>query len=210
MVTEPDVAANTSEETLVDCCVERIFIGIKLPDPISTLLLDRFKLSTEHLPGVKWEKEENLHITLRFVGDMTTTQRVELQERLQEVLGNNHKFRTSLTNFSMFPKKGDFRILHCALSGCEDLFNNIRDDIDTTLKMCNIAIAAKDCLKLIPHVTLARNRRSKRSKVKSWIESLGEFEHIPFDISEVQLFRSHLSSEGSSYQILQTYELSDL
>jgi 2'-5' RNA ligase len=193
------------EETLPRTPMERIFIGIKLPVPVAMLLQERYAAAMPLLPGVKWEKEENLHITMRFIGDMTVAQRQALQKQLQTVAVSSRAFASELIQFSMFSQRGEFRILHGLIDSAPS-FRQLRADIDACISSCGIAIDSKDP-EFIPHVTLAKNRRAKRPQVRSWIDARGSFAPIPLKISEFQLFQSTLSSEGSTYHILQSYSL---
>lgn len=187
---------------------ERIFVGVKLPLGATTSLCNAYGSHQAALPGVKWEKQENLHITLRFIGDLTPEKRLELQEALHQLSATVSRFDTSLLRYSMFPQKGDFRILHCDVA--EDRsqsFGRLQTRVDDCIASCGIAFRREDRA-FHPHVTLARNRRSNRKAVKAWIESLGEFEKIDFTVLHFQLFRSVLSKDGATYVELASYPLS--
>lgn len=187
---------------------ERIFVGVKLPLEATTSLYHAYGGHQAELSGVKWEKQENLHITLRFIGDLSPEKRLELQEGLHQLSASVSPFETSLLRYSMFPQKGDFRILHCDVA--EDhsqSFGRLQTRVDDCIASCGIEFRREDRA-FHPHVTLARNRRSNRKAVKAWIESLGEFNKIDFTVLHFQLFRSVLSKDGATYVELASYPLS--
>lgn len=187
---------------------ERIFVGIKLPLGAVTSLCDAYGGHQDALSGVKWEKQENLHITLRFIGDLTPEKRLELQEGLHQLSASESPIDTSLLRYSMFPKKGDFRILHCDVAeDSSQSFGRLQARVDDCITSCGIEFRRED-REFHPHVTLARNRRSNRKAVRAWIESLGEFNKIDFTVLNFQLFRSMLSKDGATYVELASYPLS--
>lgn len=186
---------------------ERIFVGVKLPPDAVAALCSAYSSHQAALNGVKWEKQENLHITLRFIGDLTPEKRRELQDNLHQLSADVSPINSSLLRYSMFPKKGDFRILHCDVAEDDhQSFGRLQTRVDDCIASCGIEFKREDRA-FHPHVTLARNRRSNRKAVKSWIESLGDFNKIDFTVLQFQLFRSILSKDGATYLELASYPL---
>lgn len=198
--------SDMAEETEKYGDLERIFIGVKLPAAAVMKLSEVYSCHMTSLPGVKWEKEENLHVTLRFIGDMTCDKRFELQNRLAEISCTHSSFTANVQNISTFGSKGDFRILHCMVSDLETKFENLRNSVDNCIDLCEISYD-KDERRFSPHVTLARNRRTTSRTVNKWIEHVGDFDEIAFQVGEFQLIQSVLSKESSSYVTLQSYPL---
>src|SRR6187402_2092245 len=67
----------------------RLFIGIRPPEPVRDALLD----TMEALEGARWIDEENLHLTLRFVGEVERPAANDLAEALGRIDGTRFELR---------------------------------------------------------------------------------------------------------------------
>lgn len=182
-------------------------MGIKLRPAVVESFLSRYVLCRSSLSGVKWEKDDNLHITLRFIGEISVESRESLALSLASSV-NVNSFVSSIVHFGTFPVKGVPRVIQCCLQENMDMFQLLQSSIDQCIEDCGIELGKKET-EFVPHVTVARNRSAKRREVQLWIDSLSSVEPIPLIIDEYHLIRSSLTSSGAHYEVLQSYSLQD-
>jgi 2'-5' RNA ligase len=93
----------------------RLFIAALLPEEIREQLtnyVDSFKNS---LDGVKWEKSEKLHVTLKFLGDVEEPKLDDISNSLGKLVSQYSPFSLNLTELGGFPNLKKPRILYHGL-----------------------------------------------------------------------------------------------
>ncbi len=148
--------------------------------------------------GVKWEKEEKLHVTLKFLGE-TDDAIAEAAAFITGSLARNYApFEMSTGNLGGFPSLQRPRILYAGLSENPAL-SALQSEIDEGLEPHGFE---RETRRFIPHVTIGRvNGRMKTTG------PLPIPEKVRFTISEISLVRSVLGKSGSTYSPLRTFTL---
>lgn len=180
---------------------ERIFIGIKLSSEIANYLV-QFYSEDIGLKGFKWASLNNLHITLRFIGEVDSLMREDIQAKLHEIVSSSHNL--SLSKIGKFPKKGPPRIIHTYSQEIPKELQDLLHQIDIILDTFEIKY---DKEKFLPHVTLARLKYPKKEIVQEWLTKQELYQPQSFDITSFQLFQSVFTSTGVEYHVLQDYPL---
>ena len=177
----------------------RNFIGIDLPKDIKNYLFNlQNELKKELSAKIKWVSKKNLHITLKFIGELDKTKYDLIKDKLSKV--NFKSFNLQLSSIGFFPNQKSPKILLVGLNECNKL-SKLQKDIDSTLM--NVL---KDVQEFKTHITLGRIKLIKDEKSfqnldKKHIE--GKF----FEVKSFSLFESKLSKDGSKYTILETYDV---
>jgi 2'-5' RNA ligase len=178
----------------------RLFVALKIPDEIKNKI---FELRNEILPDwgkYKWEKENKIHLTLKFIGEVDDTKVGQISQSLN-FIENYFKFECKLSRFGFFFKKGEAKILWVGLSAGSDIYKLV-DEINNTLETLSIP---KEERKFKSHLTLLRIKDSYRFPVKVFEEfTLPE---ITFGADEAVLIRSDLLPETSKYTEIKKYKL---
>ncbi|MBX3295326.1 MAG: RNA 2',3'-cyclic phosphodiesterase [Acidobacteria bacterium] len=153
-------------------------------------------------PGarVSWVRAENLHITLRFYGEVE-------EERLSAIANVARSAAAGVVPFRVeVADPGSF--------GTKVLFLSINDDegklrhLNVTIEAASAAAGLKaERLTFKPHLTLERIRSGKG--IGPLIEAfLGEhFAAIEFEVREMVLYESRLSPAGSQYLVIERFPL---
>ncbi|MHA1598377.1 MAG: RNA 2',3'-cyclic phosphodiesterase [Alphaproteobacteria bacterium] len=175
----------------------RLFVGIQLPEDVRA----RLKGLAFGLPGARWISPENLHVTLRFIGEVDGL----LADDIGLALGSVHApgFHLTLKSVGQF---GRGHMAHTVWAGIEPepALVHLHDKIATTLVRIGLQPEHR---KFTPHVTLARLKKTPEQKISAWAESLGDLAIAPFPVDGFQLFRSYLGSGAAHYQVLSGYPL---
>ncbi len=171
----------------------RVFIGFFLPEEVKDKIVEIQK----KLPFFKGKKTErkNLHLTLKFLGELSDKEIELVKEKLEEI-----KFKKKICFIDSigFFSKDFIKIIWIHLSNCEDL----QKKIDESLK--NFFEPEK---RFMSHLTIARVKSVQNKSI--FINKLNEicFEKISFEIEEFYLIKSDLKKEGPRYSILKEFHL---
>lgn len=175
----------------------RLFISALLPDNIRKQLANYINRLKEDIDGVKWEKPEKLHVTLKFLGDVEEAKLEDISTLLERLVKEYSPFKISMSEFGGFPRHKNPRVLYAGLSQNKEL-SKFHSELDLVLSKIGFE---KEGRKFIPHVTTGRVK--KRISIK---EAPG-ISTTPFEITQVVIIKSELKREGSVYTPLKLFKL---
>ena len=175
----------------------RLFVGIPLPDDVRARLAGL----RGGLKGARWVVPENLHLSLRFIGEVAGGEDKDIAHALQTVSATAFDIR--LTGLGAFDRRGR---VHAIWAGVEkpDALARLRDSVESALVRSGLDPEHR---KFKPHVTLARMKNCSASEVSRYLEAHNGFSAGSFDVGCFTLFRSHLGHGGAHYEALADYGL---
>ena len=182
----------------------RLFFAAKLPEPLQRSLAhlrDRF----DWLPiRATWTATENIHITLKFLGEVPEEQVMAISSGLSVESGRPISLR--LSGAVLFPPAGAIRVLGIGFQGDTERLVELQGQIET---YCQPMGFTRENRKYVPHATLARFRDGLHAKHRVRVEqSISESASLPpFVLTEVQLMQSEISPQGSRYTTIATYPI---
>ncbi len=175
----------------------RLFVGIALPDPLRGMLAGM----CGGVPGARWVAPENLHLTLRFIGEVEEV----LVDDIVIALG-----RIRLPAFAVtFDRIGRFetgRRPHMLWVGIEGSKGLERLHAKVEAAVTGLGFEAES-RKYKPHVTLARLRRASPARVGEYLSARGLFRYGPVPVDCFTLFSSRLGKGGPVYRAEAEFEL---
>jgi len=168
----------------------RVFIGIRIkPDERIKKILLRLKKEE----GIKVVEEENTHINLKFLGEISEKQAVEIENVLKEI--KTKPFNVTLRSIGFFPNEEFIRVIFIKVESKELM--RINKFIEDRLYEKGFMRERK---KFAPHLTLAR---VKKKMSKRLINELKEEElNSIFKIKEINLIKSTLTKEKPVYKTI--------
>ena len=175
----------------------RLFVGIAFPEDIRACL---DKLSGG-LSGGRWVSPENLHLSLRFIGEVPGGDERDIGQVLRAVGGP--VFDLALKGLGCFDRRGRVHAVWAGIEASEPLMR-LQGKVAAALVRSGMEPEHR---KFKPHVTLARFKGAPAGDVGRYLESLGEFTAGPFPVNHFTLYRSHLGSGGPHYEALADYPL---
>lgn len=176
--------------------MHRLFIGVRPPESVCDLLLD----AMEGIEGARWQDEENLHLTLRFIGEVSRPAANDLGEALGRISAS--PFSVRIEGVGHFERKGHPHALWARIAPSETL-ETLRQKVE---RACEIAGFERETRKFTPHITLARLNRSS-GPVGAWLSSFGDM-HTEWKVDGFTLYESHLGHTGAHYEAIAEYGLS--
>lgn len=175
----------------------RLFAGIELPDDV------RHKLGglACGLPGAKWVPVENLHVTLRFIGDIDEGKARDIDAALGGVRAA--AFDLALKEIGFFGPARAPRVLWAGVERGAAL-NGLHAKVEKAVVEAGIAPEGR---KFKPHITLARFRERPPSRLGDYISGNGMFHAGPFAVERFTLFSSQLKPGGALHRVESVYPL---
>lgn len=174
----------------------RLFTGIEIPPELAQRLA---KLRSP-LPGAKWIEPENLHITLRFVGDIDNRIAGEFADFLSEIEVGVFELRVS--GLGVFGGN-DPRTLWAEVHGGPELETLAR----ANERAARAAGLPPETRAFKAHVTLARLRHTRPDVVARFLQHNGGFRSEPFVVERFVLFSSRPQTGGGPYVVEDAYPL---
>ena len=187
----------------------RTFIAIELPPPIRRLLKDHIDKLRAQFPDVRasWSREDNLHLTLKFLGDVAVSRISDLSAACEEAAAGTNSFVLQIGGCGTFPPRGKPKVLWIGVS------TNDAHPLMLFHAAVEAACAARgftrEARTYHPHLTIARLREAKDSRALAERHRECDLTAQSFQVSEIVLFRSELSSKGSKHTPLSRHRLRD-
>ena len=150
----------------------RLFIGIRPPEPVREALLD----TMEALEGARWVDEGNLHLTLRFVGEVERPVANDLAEALGRI--EAPRFELRIAGVGAFDRtRRHHSYPHAVWAGVplSAPLEGLRQKVE---RACDIAGLGRETRRFTPHVTLARTDRST-GPLGDWFGTWGDLSESP-------------------------------
>ena len=173
----------------------RLFVAIRPP----LVLREALRARMGGIANARWQTDEQLHLTLRFIGEVDRHQ----GEDIAAALGHVHHPPVTLTldRIGRFDRKGRIDTLWVGISPAEPL-QALHHKIDRALVRAGLPPEARAYL---PHVTIARFGRDAGG-IDAFVEGPA-LPALSADVAEFCLFESTLGHEGAHYSIIARYPL---
>ena len=176
--------------------MHRLFVAIRPPAPIRDLLID----AMDDSPGLRWQDDEQLHLTLRFVGEVERPVAEDLADSLSRIQFD--RFTIRLAGVGQFEQRSRGALW----TGVEPRAQVAA--LAAKIERACVAIGlAPERRAFHPHVTVARWGRGGSGPVDGWLERRAAFATPVFEVDNFTLFESHLGRHGPHYEAKADYPL---
>jgi 2'-5' RNA ligase len=176
--------------------MHRLFVAIRPPEEVRAPLIDLM----EGVAGARWQSEDQLHLTLRFIGEVDGRQADDIDTALQSV--RHPRFDLALSGLGVFDRRGQPTALWAGVSPHGPL-KALHKKVDQALGRAGVAPEHRA---YHPHITLARFGRGGAS-LQPLLEGAGALSSAPFTVGEFRLYESHLTAAGATYTPVAHYSL---
>jgi len=176
----------------------RLFTAVPIPDQFKVFLHEMGR----GLPGAKPVAPEQMHITLRFIGEVEGGLFKDIREELAAV--ECCAFPLAIRGVGHFPPRGRPRVVWAGLEPTEEL-KRLKRKIDTRLISCGLP---PDNRKFAPHITLARLNTTSLGRITSFLAGNAFVEFDEFMVDSFHLYSSKLSAKGAQHFLEGNYPLS--
>ncbi len=172
----------------------RTFISIDIPESVKEQIV-RIQEQLPEFKG-KFTETENLHLTLKFLGEISQEKIEDIKKKLREI--NFSRFEAKIDAIGVFSQKF-VKIVWLHLTNCEELQKKIDENL--------FELGFEKEKRFMSHLTIARVKSLKNKK--EFLESLKEIRisKINFIVNNFKLKESVLKEKGPQYNIIQEYFL---
>jgi len=185
----------------------RVFVAIEVPTALRRKVTDHIDRLRESIPEVRasWSREDNLHLTLKFVGDLPITSVERLSSAAAIAATKVEPFEIVVEGCGSFPPSGQPRVLWIGIdlgaqTSCLHLTRALEDE-------CAEAGFPREARPFHPHLTIARIRKPRGSRQLAAIHKEIGFTREIVGVAELTVFRSELRSEGSRHTVISRHSL---
>lgn len=175
----------------------RLFIAVDLPDTIKQNLEAMFF----GIPGAKWVEPDQIHLTVRFIGDVDGALFHDIKNILNEI--KLAPFDLHMKGMGHFPPRGAPRVIWAGIERSESL-QLLRKKIDAALIKIRVGPENR---KFSPHITLARLKNTPQHKIGNFLAGNNMFSQEPFQVKDFRLYSSVLTPKGAIHKVERIYQL---
>jgi 2'-5' RNA ligase len=175
----------------------RLFVAVRPPEPIRDLLIDAMDDSADF----RWQDDEQLHLTLRFIGEVDRPVAEDLATELARI--RSPAFELRVAGAGRFEQRS---------SGA--LWAGVQPKAPLAAlaakveRVCQSAGLEPERRAFHPHITLARWKGRRTRELHDFLERTRGLSSNPFAVTEFILFESQLSRHGAHYEAVERYPLS--
>lgn len=178
----------------------RVFFAINLPTKIQAEIDKLNKNLQKKLPKANWVKKENIHLTIKFVGDVNNNELRLLEVTAEKIIQDKKQFSVDIKNLSLFPASHP-RVVSLGLES-DDLINFAESFIKQIDRIDFVKAEQRGWL---PHITLARIKENFESEHFEVIEQ-SKYESS-FKVKSLDLMSSELTPQGPMYKVVKSFPL---
>jgi len=175
----------------------RCFISVNLPVETKKALGSVVTELKKAGADVKWVPVDNIHLTLKFLGNTDASSIPEITESLSKKLSHYNIFYITIAGVGCFPSERRPRVIWV---GIEDaaVLQDIQKDIDTVMVRFGFAPEERP---FSPHLTVGRVRSMKKiTDLMNRFEDFRKFDLGRVEVSEVHMMQSELKPTGAEYR----------
>ena len=178
---------------------QRLFIALALPDPVRAAL----ESVAEPLSGFAWTRPAQLHMTLRFLGDVDPGTLARIDGRLAGV--RVEPFLIPVEGVGSFPPRSPPRTIWAGAGAGHPRLYQLRQRLDDAVLAAGLDF---DVSHFQPHITLARCTERASAAATQWLHRHRDFTAPPFRVDAFDLFSSELLPDGARHTLVKRYPLS--
>lgn len=177
---------------------ERLFVRLDLPPPCRDALTELM----EPIEGVRWTRPEQLHLTLRFLGDVVADQAQRMVAALKTV--RVEPFLLPIAGIGVFPPRGEPKVLWAGLGNAHTRLFQLRQRVDDALLSAGWTGELRS---FEPHITVGRVIQGERKAIDAWLHRHRAFEGPPFRVASFELVASELNYGGPVHRVHTAFPL---
>jgi 2'-5' RNA ligase len=177
--------------------MHRLFVAVRPPERVRDLLIDAMDDSADF----RWQYDEQLHLTLRFVGEVERPLAEDLAAALARI--RSAPFELRISGVGRFDQRNSGALW----AGVEpkSAVSALASKVE---RACQSVGLEPERRAFHPHITLARWKGRRSREVHAFLERARGLSSEPFEVDRFNLFESRLSRHGAHYEEVAAYPLS--
>jgi len=182
----------------------RLFVALELPESHRASLADVCERGRRG--GVRWVAPENVHLTLKFLGEVDDGLVPAIEEALAAVAAAAKPFTLALEGGGCFPNARSPKVIWVGVNEGGAEAARLAGDVGSALEPLSFKPEKR---RFRPHLTIGRPKdpREGAETAAAKIEQLRPYRASPAETGAISLIKSTLTSEGAVYEVLRRFEL---
>ncbi|UCD19981.1 MAG: RNA 2',3'-cyclic phosphodiesterase [candidate division WOR-3 bacterium] len=177
----------------------RTFLAVEIPEYVRAPIHEFILAQAERELPIKWVAFENLHITLKFLGEIDDKKKNAIMPAITDVCLTQCRFQLRLGGLGCFPTQRQPRVIWIGVDEGDDVLCRIAADVQSRLWEFGFTEEKR----FHPHLTIGRVK--KPCRVDNILQkSIGT---DAFDVDSLVLFKSTLKPDGPIYEGLERFRL---
>lgn len=188
----------------------RAFIAIELPKDLKNALSQLQEQLRKTAADVKWVQPDNIHLTLKFLGEIDEKKLDKISLILDKIAISNKCFQISFSTLGAFPKMSSPRIIWVGIEKGDMETKKIACELEGEIEKIGIP---KENRPFSTHITIGRIKSALNQQMLT--QELNQLEDyftekkLQFKAERITLFKSTLLPEGATYEPLKVINLKD-
>ena len=182
----------------------RCFIAIEMPETIQNRLARIQETLRKQIQKASWVKPNNVHLTLKFLGDVDPDNLESIGEAIEGVASRYRRFSLGIGGLGAFPNFARPRVMWIGVKDGSERVSSLAQDINVALNEC--CGVSFDTKKFNPHLTIARLK--ERVDLRSYANQYRQYDRIEgaeMKVDTISLIQSQLHPTGAIYSTVQSY-----
>ncbi len=187
--------------------MKRLFLAI----PIETTgndflpLLNGLKRQLSHESRINWVKPDNIHLTLKFIGDTHDKDIQRIVDGVGEMLNNHKSFTMDFNRTGIFGSRYAPRVLWLGMQNTPQELYDLEEDTLATFDKLGFL---RDRQNFVPHITLGRIKElCEKQYFQKIVSGIEQKSFIKQEVNEIILFQSILRPEGAVYREIKKFTI---
>ena len=184
----------------------RSFIAVDIPDIVKTNIENSLNSLKHEIHGVKWIESENMHLTLKFLGNVEPKRLDFLKGKLAQALKGRTKFSIIFSKLDAFPDMKNPKVLWLGIANGEEHLKILAGKVEEASAEAGFQKVTRP---FSAHLTLGRVRNGQRlgeDQAKALARLDFNLDSLIM-VERVTLYQSLLTSKGPNYESLQRIDL---
>ena len=182
----------------------RLFVAVELSDEVKRSLGRVQRSLAQFDQAVRWVKPEQIHLTLKFLGDTADNRVPELHTAIEQAVTDIEPFDFTTAGTGCFPPRGQVRVVWIGLEEASGVLLTCQQRIDEAL--ADVGVEPED-RPFTPHLTLGRVKFDKTSGRLREAVTVMKVPSVGQSVESVTLMMSELTPKGAIHTPLATHPL---
>ena len=183
----------------------RAFLAIELTAEVRQRLESEQRRLGKVLSGVRWVREENMHLTLLFLGELADHRVRSLCQSVGQLCQRVPPGTLGIADLGCFPQRGPAKTLWVGAADRDGTLTLLHEGLVDAARGLGLAVEARA---FAGHLTLGRSKRGiGRRRVLEALENRGRVELGTMKVGSCVLFQSFLEAGGPRYEAVQRWRL---
>lgn len=183
----------------------RSFVAVEVDSSVKDALLRIIDRLRRVPADVRWVARENMHLTLKFLGEIDEAQAARLRELLRVETSRFAPLELEFVGLGRFPPQGAPRVVWAGCRGDVDKLKGLAAAVERTAKETGVPPEERP---FSAHLTIGRVKSPRSGRALA--DAIAGFADDPFGKQTVRsftLYKSTLTPDGPIYEAVERFEL---